>query len=59
VKDRAKQSVSSVKGCRAIGVLIQHEVCLHRRVVRRIDVPPSSGYVYRSHDWKILSDPLH
>jgi hypothetical protein len=23
-----------------------------------IDVPPSSGYVYRSRDWKILLDPL-
>jgi hypothetical protein len=58
VKDRAKQSVSSVKGCRAVGVLIQREVRLHRRVARRIDVPPSSGYVYHSRDWKILSDPL-
>jgi hypothetical protein len=32
---------------------IRHEVRLHRRVARRIDVPPSSGYVYRSCDWKI------
>jgi hypothetical protein len=37
---------------------VQREVHLHRRVVRRIDVPPSSGYVYHSCDWKILSDPL-
>jgi hypothetical protein len=37
---------------------VRHEFRLHRRVARRIDVPPSSGYVYRSRDWKILSDPL-
>jgi hypothetical protein len=37
---------------------IRREVRLHRRVARRIDVPPSSGYVYRSRDWKILSDLL-
>jgi hypothetical protein len=37
---------------------VWREVRLHRRVARRIDVLPSSGYVYRSRDWKILSDPL-
>jgi hypothetical protein len=32
---------------------IRREVLLHRRIARRIDVPPSSGYVYRSRDWEI------
>jgi hypothetical protein len=32
---------------------IRREVRLHRRVARRIDVPPSTGYVYRSRDWEI------
>jgi hypothetical protein len=37
---------------------VRREVRLHRRVGHRIDVPPSSDYVYHSRDWKILSDPL-
>jgi hypothetical protein len=32
---------------------IRHEVRLHRRVARRIDIPSSSGCVYHSHDWEI------
>jgi hypothetical protein len=32
---------------------IRREVRLNRRVARRIDVPPSSGYVYHSRDWEI------
>jgi hypothetical protein len=32
---------------------IRREVRLYRQVARRIDVPTSSGYVYRSRNWKI------
>jgi hypothetical protein len=32
---------------------IRREVRLNRQVAHRIDVPPSSGYVYRSRDWEI------
>jgi hypothetical protein len=34
----------------SLGSSIQCEVRLHRRVARRIDVLPSSGYVYHSRD---------
>jgi hypothetical protein len=45
--------LESIKGCRAVGVLIQRAVRLHRRVARRIGVPQSSGCVFRSRDWEI------
>jgi hypothetical protein len=32
---------------------VRREVRLHQRVARRIDIPPSSGCVYCSHDWEI------
>jgi hypothetical protein len=32
---------------------VWREVRPHRQVARRIDVPPSSGYVYRSRNWEI------
>ena len=50
--------LESVKGCRAFGVLIQREVRRSSLSCSQDWRSPSSGYVYRSRCWEIVSDPL-